>query len=84
MVELLLKEELLPLSKLPASVRAKLKGVLRIVDKGKTYGLFLDKDAVEELLEDLEYSSPEFLESLEKSRKSGRVSGAKVKKELGL
>ncbi len=61
MTELLLKEKLLPLSKLPATARKKLKGVLRIVDKeGKTYGLFLDKEAMEELLEDLEYSSPEF------------------------
>ena len=85
MTELLLKEELLSLSKLPLSVREKLRGVLRIVDKkGETYGLFLDREAIEELLEDLEYSSPEFWEEIEKSRKSGRVSGKKVKKELGL
>lgn len=76
MTELLLKEELLSLSRLPSSVREKLKGVLRIVDKnGETYGLFLDKEALEELLEDLEYSSPEFWAEIEESRESGRVSG---------
>jgi hypothetical protein len=66
-------------------LRDELKGVLRIVDKeGNTYGLFLGREAMEELLEDLEYSQPEFWETIEKSRKSGRVSGEKVKKELGL
>jgi len=84
MTELLLKEKLLPLSKFPSSVKEKLKGVLRIVDKGETYGLFLDKEAMEELLEGLEYSSPEFWEEIEKSRKSGRVSGKVIEKELKL
>ena len=41
-------------------------------------------DALEDLLESIEYSSPEFWEEIEESRKSGRVSGKKVKKELGL
>ena len=85
MTELLLKEKLLPLSKLPATARKKLKGVLRIVDKeGKTYGLFLDKEAMEELLEDLEYSSPEFWEEYEKSKRSGRVSSKEIEARLGL
>jgi len=41
-------------------------------------------EAVEDLLEYLEYSTPEFWEEIEESRKSGRVSGERVKKELGL
>jgi hypothetical protein len=85
MTELLLKEKLLLLTKLPSSVREKLKGVLRIVDKeGRTYGLFLDREAMEELLEDLEYSSPEFWAEIEKSRKSGAVSSKEIERRLGL
>lgn len=41
-------------------------------------------ETVEDLLESIEYSSPEFWKEIEESRKSGRVSGEKVKKELGL
>ena len=41
-------------------------------------------EALEDLLESIEYSSPEFWKEIEESRKSGRVSGKKVKKELGL
>ena len=41
-------------------------------------------EATEDLLESIEYSSPEFWKEIEESRKSGRVSGKKVKKELGL
>ncbi len=41
-------------------------------------------EAVEDLLEHLEYSTPDFWKEIEGSRKSGRVSGKKVKKELGL
>ena len=85
MTELLLKEKLLSLSKLPSSVREKLNGVLRIVDKdGRTYGLFLDKQALEELSEDLEYASPKFWEQVEKSRKSGVVSSRVIERRLGL
>lgn len=85
MTELLLKEKLLPLVKLPVSVREKLKGVLRIIDKeGQTYGLFLDKEAMAELLEDLEYSSPEFWAEIEKSRRSGLISSKEIERRLGL
>ena len=85
MTELLLKEKLLPLSKLPLSFREKLQGVLRIIDKkGKTYGLFLDKEAIEKLLEDFECSSPKFWEEIEMSRKSGEVSSKQIKHRLKL
>ena len=85
MTELLLKEKLLSTSKLPASVREKLKGVVRFVDgSGMTYGLFLDKQAMEELLEDLEYASPEFWKKQEESRKSSRVSSREIEERLNL
>ena len=59
-----------------------LERVVRIVDKkGVTLGLVLDKQTIEELEEELESSSPEFIASLEVSRKSGRVSGKEVKKK---
>ena len=85
MTELLLKEKLLPLSKFPASFQEKLQGVLRIIDKqGRTYGLFLDKKAMEDLLEDFEYASPEFRKEIEISRKSGEVSSQQIKQQLKL
>ena len=85
MTDLLLKEKLLPLSKFPVSFREKLQGVLRIIDKqGKTYGLFLDKEAMEDLLEDFEYASPEFREEIEISRKSGEISSKQIKQRLKL
>ena len=85
MTELLFKEKLLPLSKLSLPVRKRLRGVLRITDnKGETFGLFLDKKAMEDLLEDFECSSPEFWEEIETSRKSGRVSSRQIKRRLKL
>lgn len=61
------------------------KGIVRLVDnKGRTLGLVLDKETIDEIEEDIESSSPEFLASLERSRRSGRVSGEEVKKRLGL
>jgi len=62
-----------------------LRHVVRIVDKkGVTLGLVPDKQTLEELEEELEASNPEFLASLEVSRKSGRVSGKEVKKKACL
>lgn len=82
--ELLLKEEVMPLAKLPAAVR-KLSGVTRIVDAhGKTFGLFLDAAAMEDLLEELESASPEFSVRLAASRTSGKISGSAVKRAVGL
>ena len=62
-----------------------LQSVVRVVDKkGDTLGLILDKQTLEELGEESEASNPDFLASLEKSRKSGIVSGKEVKKKAGL
>lgn len=62
-----------------------LKGIVRLIDKkGNTLGIVLDKDTIDEIEEDIEASSPEFLASLEASRKSGRVSGAEVRKKAGV
>ncbi len=62
-----------------------LKGIVRLVNKkGDTLGLVLDKATIDEIEEEIESSSPEFLASLEASRLSGRVSGKEVKKKAGL
>ena len=83
MSELLLKEKTLPLSQLSFPTRKKLQGVLRIIDKeGETFGLFLDKKAIADFSEDIEYSSPEFWEEIEKSKKSGEVSSKQIKRRL--
>ena len=60
-------------------------GIVRLVDeRGKTLALVLDRAALEEMEEEIEASSPVFLASLAVSRRSGRVSGAAIKKRLGL
>ena len=62
-----------------------LEGIIRLVDsKGNTLGLVIDSAILSELEEELEAANPEFLNSLEASRKSGRVSGEAVKRKAGL
>ena len=62
-----------------------LSGIVRLVDKrGNTLGMVLDKETMDEIEEEVESSSPEFLASLEISRRSGRVSGKEVKKKAGI
>ena len=69
------------ISRLPFS----LKGIVRLVDeKGNTLGLVLDRETIEEIEEEAEASRPEFLATLAKSRRSGRISGSEVKKKIGL
>lgn len=83
MTDLLLKEELLPLKKLPVTAQEKLHGVVRIIDnRGITYGLFLDREAMEELLEDFEYASADFWRRIEASRRSGKVASAALEHRL--
>ncbi len=69
---------------LDRSAKAKLpftlEGIVRLVDKeGNTLALLLDRGTLEELEEDIEATNPDFLASLEKSRRSGKVSGEAVK-----
>ena len=60
-------------------------GSVRLVDsKGQTVALVLDKATLDEINEDLEASSPDFIASLAASRASGRVAGAAIKSRLGL
>ncbi len=60
-------------------------GITRFVDaKGQTLGLVIDRKTLDEIEEDLEARTPEFLASLEASRKSGRVSAATVKQKTRL
>ena len=62
-----------------------LERVVRIVDKkGVTLGLVLDKQALEELEEELESLSPKFWKEIELSRKSGRVSSKEIERRLGI
>lgn len=80
-----LGEEVVSLKSFLAHPSKYLRGIVRVVDrKARSVGVFLDADALDELVEDLEASSPAFLESLDASRRSGRVPGAIVKKRLGL
>lgn len=67
-------------SKLPF----RLKGIVRLVDsRGKTLGIVLDRGMLEEIEEEVEALSPEFLAGLDRSRKSGRVAGTEVKRKTG-
>ncbi|MDA2936239.1 hypothetical protein MYX06_03415 [Patescibacteria group bacterium AH-259-L05] len=87
MNKLLLKEKLVRLSDIKANPTEKLKGFVRIVsEKGKlsTKGFFFDKQAFEDLLESLEYSSTKFWGEISRSRKSGTVSAKKIEKRLGI
>ena len=60
-------------------------GVTRFVDsRGRTLGIVIDKKTLDEIEEDLASSTPEFLASLDASRKSGRVSAATVKRKARL
>lgn len=62
-----------------------LQGVVRLVDKkGNMLAMVLDKEVWMDLLEFFEYSTPEFWEEIEESRKSGRVSSKTIKKRLGI
>ena len=62
-----------------------LKGIVRLVDaKGNTLGLVLDKEVIDNIEEELDASRPEFLASLEESRRSGRISGKEIKKKIGM
>jgi hypothetical protein len=81
----LLGEEVVSLKSFLAHPSKYLKGVVRVVDThSRPVGLFLDADALDELCEDLEASSSAFLDSLERSRRSGRVSGKAIERRLGL
>ena len=61
------------------------RGVTRFVDaRGHTLGLVIDRKTLDEIEEDLEARTPEFLASLDASRKSGRVSAAAVKRKARL
>ena len=67
--------------KLPFS----LEGITRIVDKqGNTLALLLGKSTLEEVEEDLDSINPDFLTSIDRSRRSRRTSGNAVKVKAGL
>lgn len=81
----LLREEIVSVRSFVAHPSKYLKGVVRVVDrKARSVGIFLDAQALDELLEDLEAVSPAFLTSLVRSRRSGRVSARSIERRLGL
>ena len=85
MFKTLTRDKVISLSAFRPEVKRSLKGVARLIDdKGATKGYFFDLEAWEDLVEDLETSSPMFLEEMDESIVSGRVSGKKVRAELGL
>jgi len=67
--------------KLPFS----LEGITRIVDKqGNTLALLLGKSSLDEVEEDLDSINPNFLASIDRSRRSHRTSGNALKVKAGL
>ena len=61
------------------------RGITRFVDaRGRTLGLVIDKETLDDIEEDLASRTPAFLESLAASRKSGRVSANAVKRKARL
>lgn len=63
-----------------------LGGLVRLIDKGgHTLGIVLSEEKLEEIKEEFEATSPDFLASLEASRHSGHpVSSAEVKRKAGI
>ena len=85
MFKTLTRNKVISLSSFRPEIKRSLKGVARFVDdRGATKGYFFDLEAWEDLIEDLETSNPMFLEEMDESIASGKVSGKKVRVELGL
>ncbi|NOY35722.1 MAG: hypothetical protein GXP44_02290 [bacterium] len=87
MTNLILREKIARMSDVKSNPAKTLKGFVRVVAEGKgaaTRGFFFDKDAFEDFLENMEYSTQEFWKEIGASRKSGTVSSKSVEKRLGL
>lgn len=68
-----------------AKLPFKLKGIIRLVDaKGRTLGILLDRKILEDIEEDAAATNQNFLNSIEQSRRSGRISSQAVKKKANL
>ncbi|MFA6106784.1 MAG: hypothetical protein WC745_03895 [Patescibacteria group bacterium] len=75
----------IPLSSLNEKTGRLLKGIASLTDdKGAVKGFFIDLNSWEELLEDMESAAPEFSEEMSRSKASGRISGANIKKTFGI
>ena len=84
MLQTLTKDKTIPITTLGPSAQS-LNDIARFIDKtGATCGYFFSLEMLENLLEDIETSRPEFWAQLEQSRASGRISGKKIEKELGI
>ncbi len=87
MTDLILKERIAKISEIKSNPGKMLRGFVRVVSNKKgllTKGFFFDKNTFEELLEEMEYTNPEFWKEIKLSRKSGRVSSKTIEKRLGL
>lgn len=85
-LQALIREKIISLNTLPNSkLPFPVEGIVRVIDsKGRTVALLLSRKVLEEMEEDLESLNPEFIDSLEKSRKTGKVTSRKIEKKLGL
>lgn len=79
-------EHVVNIKELQKSPSKHLKHITRILRGKKTLGYFLDPEALEDLIEDLEAaSSPNFIKSIMKSRASKKVYTLdQVKKRYGI
>ncbi|MBI4692011.1 MAG: hypothetical protein HY773_01005 [Candidatus Terrybacteria bacterium] len=87
MSNLILKEKIAKLSDIKSNPAKILRGFVRVVAEKRgfpTKGFFFDKNAFEDLLENLEYLTPEFWNEIKISRKSGKVSSKTIEKRFGL
>ena len=81
----LTEEKLVTLNELKSNPENSLRGIVRVVDSsGHSFGLFLDNDSLDKVSENWLVSDPEFINLLDKSRNSGRVSSNEIKKNLNL
>ncbi|MBI4130510.1 hypothetical protein HY468_04290 [Candidatus Roizmanbacteria bacterium] len=86
LIPFLLKEKIIRLSEVKKDPK-KLRGFVRVVNDNNgmsTKGFFMDPETFEDLLEYLEYQTPEFWKEIEESKKSGIVSAKEIEKRLGL
>lgn len=82
-----LSEEKIVLVKSAATARIPfpIRGIIRMINsKGATIAIILSPETIAEIAEDAEASSPAFLETLNRSRASGRVCSKEVKYRAGI
>ncbi|MEK7540075.1 MAG: hypothetical protein AAB558_02400 [Patescibacteria group bacterium] len=87
--EILNQERVVSIRELQMNPSKVLKGITRIMKNGKSIGFFLDKEALEDMLEDFEaLNSPKYLASIRRAdqeiREGKTLSLGKVMKKYGV